>query len=94
MKESTSPARGRLMKTAALVVLTGLMLTGCGGKQAATPGPATATAVAQTKETVAVADVVNLTLDKASDQLKKLGFKVEAVDSAMANRSLSRRTGR
>ena len=84
MKESTVPAVGRLKKTLALAVLAGLLLTGCGGKQAATQptATATATAVSQTTETVVVPAVVNLTLDKAQDQLEKLGFKVEAVDSA------------
>ncbi|GGH96362.1 PASTA domain-containing protein [Arthrobacter liuii] len=86
MKEKTVPAIGRLKASLALVVLTGLMLTGCGGKQAATPATATATAtataVSQTTETVVVPAVVNLTLDKATDQLEKLGFKVEAVDTA------------
>lgn len=84
MKASTVPAVGRLKKTAALAVLAGLMLTGCGGKQAATQptATATATAVSQTTETVVVPAVVNLTLDKAKDQLKKLGFTVEAVDTA------------
>ncbi|MFC4397706.1 excalibur calcium-binding domain-containing protein [Arthrobacter sedimenti] len=84
MKESTVPAVGRLKNTLALAVLAGLLLTGCGGKQAATQptATATATAVSQTTETVVVPAVVNLTLDKAQDQLEKLGFKVEAVDSA------------
>lgn len=70
----------------ALIVLAGLMLTGCGGKQAAaqaTPAAAaTATAVAQTTENITVPAVVNLTLDKATDQLEKLGFKVDATDTA------------
>ena len=68
----------------ALILLTGLMLTGCGGKQAAPQAPptATATAVAQTTENVTVPAVVNLTLDKATDQLEKLGFKVDATDTA------------
>lgn len=86
MKENTVPVVGRLKASLALVVLTGLMLTGCGGKQAATPAAATATAtataVSQTTETVVVPAVVSLTLDMATDQLEKLGFKVEAVDSA------------
>lgn len=84
MKETTVPAMGRMKASLALVLLTGLMLTGCGGKQAATQptGTATATAVSQTTETVVVPAVVNLTLDKAKDQLEKLGFTVEAVDSA------------
>jgi len=68
----------------ALILLTGLMLTGCGGKQAASQATptATATAVAQTTENVTVPGVVNLTLDKATDQLEKLGFKVDATDTA------------
>lgn len=84
MKENTVPAMGRMKASLALVLLTGLMLTGCGGKQAATQptGTATATAVSQTTETVVVPAVVNLTLDKAKEQLEKLGFTVEAVDSA------------
>ncbi|MEE9097320.1 PASTA domain-containing protein [Pseudarthrobacter phenanthrenivorans] len=84
MKEQFSPAAGRLKKTLALAVLAGLMLTGCGGKQAATQPTATATAtsVSATTEMVTVPGVVNLTLDKATDQLEKLGFKVEAADTA------------
>ena len=83
MEMKYGPATGRLKKTVALAVLAGLMLTGCGGKQAATPPTATAaaTAVSQTTEMVVVPGVVNLTLDKAKDQLEKLGFNVEAVDS-------------
>lgn len=76
------PAVGRLKKTLALAVLAGLMLTGCGGKQAATQPAATATAVAQTIETVTVPSVTGLTLDKATDQLKDLGFEVDAKDTA------------
>lgn len=82
MKESRKPAVGTLQKTLALAVLTGLLLTGCGGKQAAPQPTATATAVSQTTENVTVPAVVGLTLDKATDQLKKLGLKVEAVDTA------------
>ena len=83
MRENFSPAIGRLQKTLALAVLAGLMLTGCGGKQAATQPTATAsaTAVSQVTETVTVPAVVNLTLDKATDQLEKLGFTVESVDT-------------
>ena len=61
-----------------LVVLTGLVLTGCGAKQAATE-PAAAVAAL---EMVTVPGVVSLTLDKATDELEDLGFEVEAVDSA------------
>ncbi|MHC6593237.1 PASTA domain-containing protein [Arthrobacter sp. C152] len=82
MKESSKPAVGRLQKTLALAVLSGLLLTGCGGKQAATQPTATATAVSQTTENVTVPGVVGLTLDKATDQLEQLGLKVEAVDTA------------
>ncbi|MGX5715189.1 excalibur calcium-binding domain-containing protein [Arthrobacter sp. MAHUQ-56] len=84
MKESSKLAVGTVQKTLALAVLTGLLLTGCGGKQEATQptATATATAVSQTTENVTVPGVVGLTLDKASDQLKKLGLKVEAVDTA------------
>ncbi|MEW1812361.1 excalibur calcium-binding domain-containing protein [Pseudarthrobacter phenanthrenivorans] len=86
MNESTIPATGRMKASLALIVLAGLMLTGCGGKQAATQATpaaaATATAVAQTTENITVPAVVNLTLDKATDQLEKLGFKVDATDTA------------
>ena len=61
-----------------LVVLTGLVLTGCGAKQAATEPAAAAAAL----EMVTVPGVVSLTLDKATDELEDLGFEVEAVDSA------------
>jgi hypothetical protein len=91
MKENIRPAAGRLKKTLALAVLTGLMLTGCGGTQAATQPLSTATAVAQTTETVAVPAVVDLTLDKATDQLEKLGFKVEAVDSAQGKSIIAKK---
>ncbi|MBT2566188.1 excalibur calcium-binding domain-containing protein [Arthrobacter sp. ISL-85] len=74
------------MKTSlVLAVLTGLMLTGCGAKQAATQpsaaATATATAVSQVTETVAVPGVTGLALDKATDQLEGLGFDVEAADT-------------
>ncbi|MCP9000383.1 excalibur calcium-binding domain-containing protein [Pseudarthrobacter sp. RMG13] len=66
-----------MKKTLTLIVLTGLILTGCSGKQASAISSADAVAV----ETVAVPDVLSLTLDKATDQLEDLGFKVEAVDT-------------
>jgi len=82
MKENIRPAAGRLNKTLALAVLTGLMLTGCGGgKQAAVEPASAATATATAEASVAVPGVVGLTLDKATDQLEKLGFKVEAKDT-------------
>lgn len=64
-------------KTLALVVLAGLMLTGCSGKQAA----GTSTAVAAVEDAVTVPSVMSLTLDKATDQLADLGLKVDAVDT-------------
>ena len=84
MNETIVLAGGRMKASLALILLTGLMLTGCGGKQAAPQAPptATATAVAQTTENVTVPALVNLTLDKATDQLEKLGFKVDATDTA------------
>ncbi|MET4589740.1 excalibur calcium-binding domain-containing protein [Arthrobacter sp. 754] len=71
-----------MKKTLTVLVLTGLMLTGCGGKQSATQPTATPTAVAAVAETVTVPDVMGLTLDKATDQLEDLGFEVKAVDTA------------
>ncbi len=66
-----------MKKTLTLIVLTGLILTGCSGKQASAISSADAVAV----ETVTVPGVLSLTLDKATDQLEDLGFKVEAVDT-------------
>ena len=71
-----------MKKTLSLVLLTGLMLTGCGGQQAAVQPAETATAVAAVEEAVTLPDVMGLTLDKATDQLEDLGFEVEAVDTA------------
>jgi hypothetical protein len=70
-----------LKKTLSLVLLTGLMLTGCGGQKAAVQPAETATAVAAVESAVTLPDVMGLTLDKATDQLEDLGFKVEAVDT-------------
>jgi hypothetical protein len=69
---------GKMKKMLTLVVLSGLMLTGCSGKQAA----ATASAEAVAAVAVTVPGVMGLTLDKATDQLEDLGLKVEAVDTA------------
>ena len=69
-----------MKKTLTLVVLAGLMLTGCGGKQAAAPTEST-TAVAEVTDTVTVPGVMGLTLDKVTDQLEDLGLKVEAEDT-------------
>ncbi|MBT2535407.1 excalibur calcium-binding domain-containing protein [Arthrobacter sp. ISL-69] len=66
-----------MKKTLTLVVLAGLMLTGCGGKQEA----ASATAVAEVSDAVTVPSVMGLTLDKATDQLEDLGLKVKAEDT-------------
>lgn len=66
-----------MKKNLAIILLAGLMLTGCGGT--AKPA-ATATAVAVADETVTVPGVVGLTLDKAKDQLKELGLDVESED--------------
>ncbi|GGI87430.1 hypothetical protein GCM10007175_25830 [Pseudarthrobacter scleromae] len=71
-----------MKKTLSLVLLSGLMLTGCGGQQAAVQQAETATAVAVVEEAVTLPDVMGLTLDKATDQLKSLGLDVEAVDTA------------
>ncbi|WP_285249214.1 excalibur calcium-binding domain-containing protein [Pseudarthrobacter sp. efr-133-R2A-89] len=82
MKENIGPAAGRLKKTLALAVLTGLMLTGCGGgKQAAVEPASAASATATVEASVTVPGVVGLTLDKATDQLEQLGFKVDAKDT-------------
>ena len=69
-----------MKKMLTLVVLSGLMLTGCGGSRRRRSRE-TATAVAEVADTVAVPGVVGLTLDKATDQLKDLGFEVEAKDT-------------
>ncbi|MHA7301976.1 excalibur calcium-binding domain-containing protein [Pseudarthrobacter sp. MDT1-22] len=67
-----------MKKTLTLIVLTGLMLTGCSVKQASS----TSTAVAVVADAVTVPGVLSLTLDKATEQLEDLGFKVEAADTA------------
>lgn len=76
------PNAGQLKKSLAMAVLAGLLLTGCGGKQAAVePASAATPAASATAEAaVAVPGVVGMTLDKAKTQLEDLGFKVEAVD--------------
>lgn len=68
-----------MKKTFALIVLTGLMLTGCGGTSKEVKPTAASNAVAV--EDVTVPGVLGLSLDKAKDQLENLGFKVEAVDT-------------
>jgi hypothetical protein len=79
----------KLKRTLTLVVLTGLMLTGCGSNQGALQPTETATAVAAVAEAVTVPHVVNLALDKATDQLEDLGLKVEAVDSVDGKKIIS-----
>jgi len=78
-----------LKKTLTLVLLSGLMLTGCGSNQAAVLPAETATAVAAVVEAVTVPGVVGLTLDKATDQLEALGFEVEAVDAVYGKSIIS-----
>jgi hypothetical protein len=75
------PKTGNVKKTLALAVLAGLMLTGCGGKQAEVEPAAAATAVETVAESVAVPGVVGSTLDKATQQLEDLAFEVQAVDA-------------
>ncbi|MGO4188976.1 excalibur calcium-binding domain-containing protein [Pseudarthrobacter sp. TAF60_1] len=76
-----------MKKTLALVVLAGLMLTGCGGtKEAAKP-----TAAAAVVEAIAVPSVLGLTLDKATAQLEDLGFKVEAKDTVDGKSIMSKK---
>lgn len=72
---------GNLKKSLALAVLAGLMLTGCGGKQADVEPATAATAVETAVQMVRVPGVVGLTLDKATEQLEDLAFEVEAVDT-------------
>ncbi|MCP1412931.1 excalibur calcium-binding domain-containing protein [Paenarthrobacter sp. A20] len=66
-----------MKKLFALLVLTGIALTGCSKATSAQSGAST-TAVAE--QTITVPDVGGLTLDKATDQLKDLGLKVDAED--------------
>lgn len=76
-----------MKKTLALVVLAGLILTGCGGtKEAAKP-----TAAAAVVDAVAVPGVLGLTLDKATAQLEDLGFKVEAKDTVDGKSIMSKK---
>lgn len=72
-----------MKKTLATVLLSGLLLTGCGSTQAAvvkaTPTASAAKTVAPAVS-ITVPKVIDLTLDKAEDRLKALGLKVEATD--------------
>ncbi|MGK3649747.1 PASTA domain-containing protein [Pseudarthrobacter enclensis] len=81
---ATRPQAGHVKKSLAMAVLAGLLLTGCGGKQAAVEPASAATAAATpsatTEAPVAVPGVVGLTLDKATKQLEDLGFDVDAKD--------------
>jgi beta-lactam-binding protein with PASTA domain len=70
-----------MKKALTLVVLAGLMLTGCSGKQSDARPTESTTAVAAIVDTVTVPSVLGMTLDKATDQLKDLGLKVEAEDT-------------
>ena len=72
---------GKMKKTLTLVVLAGLMLTGCSGKQAATQPTETATAVAAAVRCCYGSKRYEPDPDKATDQLKDLGLKVKAVDT-------------
>ena len=76
-----------MKKTLTLVVLAGLMLTGCGGTQKAVQPTAAAVVV----DAITVPGVLNLTLDKATDQLEDLGFKVEAVDTVDGKTIMSKK---
>ncbi|MBT2248851.1 excalibur calcium-binding domain-containing protein [Arthrobacter sp. BHU FT2] len=82
---ATRPQAGHLKKSLAMAVLAGLLLTGCGGKQAAVEPASAATAAAtpsaSAEAPVAVPGVVGLTLDKATKQLEDLGFEVDAEDT-------------
>lgn len=72
-----------MKKTLATVLLSGLMLTGCGSTPAAvvkTTPTATATKTIAPAVSITVPQVIDLTLDKAEDQLKALGLKVKATD--------------
>lgn len=79
-----------MKKMLTLVVLSGLMLTGCGGQKGAAPIES-ATAVAEVADTVAVPGVTGLTLDKATDQLKDLGFEVKAEDTVDGKTIISKK---
>ncbi|MET3164068.1 UNVERIFIED_ORG: beta-lactam-binding protein with PASTA domain [Arthrobacter sp. UYEF10] len=76
-----------MKKTLTLIVLTGLLLTGCSGKQASS----TSTTVAVVADAVTVPGVLSLTLDKATEQLEGLGLKVEAADTADGKTIISKK---
>jgi hypothetical protein len=78
---------GKMKKTLTLIVLAGLMLTGCGGAQKEVQPTAAAAVV----DAVTVPGVLNLTLDKATNQLEDLGFKVEAVDTVDGKTIMSKK---
>jgi hypothetical protein len=73
-----------LKKPLALVMLAGLMLAGCTGKQASAQSAATPTATAVAvapAASITVPAVIGTTLDKATDQFQGLGLKVQATDA-------------
>jgi len=58
--------------------MSAILLTGCGQSVAQVESVSTASVAAE--QSIKVTDVVGLTLDKATDQLKDLGLKVDAKD--------------
>ena len=76
------PAGGNLKKVLALVIFAGLLMTGCGSKSAQTAATPSASETAGLVSGVTVPDVVGKRLDNATEELKGLGLKVEATDTA------------
>lgn len=70
-----------MKKVLALAMLAGLLLTGCGGKSAQTASTPSASATPGLVSGVTVPNVVGMRLDKATDELKGLGLKVESTDT-------------
>lgn len=76
------PAGGNLKKVLALVIFAGLLMTGCGSKSAQTAATPSASETAGLVSGVTVPDIVGKRLDNATEELKGLGLKVEATDTA------------
>lgn len=70
-----------MKKSLALVLMTGFLLTGCGGKTAQMAETPPVSAIPVVASGINVPNVVGRRLDEATDELKGLGLKVVATDT-------------
>lgn len=69
-----------MKKVLALVLLAGILVTGCSGKSAQTATTPSASATAAVASGIIVPNVIGKRLDEAMDELKDLSLKVAASD--------------